>query len=400
MRASRKKPAGGKKGPIMPRQYKVISGDGHIDLNPDVWRDRVAAKWRERAPKRVKMPNGSDAVVVDGGEPNTIGITRSVGVLHEKLATQVPTFENSAGTGPPEQRLREQDRDRVDAEILFSQITSVLRQAKDDDLYLDLIRAYNEFLAEEYMAPAPDRLIPIGLIPITGVNDAVRELEHCARLGLRGVKLDKFPGGRGYPTPEDDRFWAAAIDLRMPLTNHNTGKFGSGRGEPALKYDKEPGPDVHQREPLTYFFRFTNDAMTGATQMAFAGVWDRFPTLEIYWAETMIGWLEYGLWQIDDHYQRYMPMIHANWGLKYLERKPSEYIKERNYWGFLHDPVGVRRRDCVGFDKLLWGTDFAHAASEWPNSTKVMEQDFAAVPQNEKHAMLVGNAVKYFHLDL
>ena len=27
----------------MPRQYTCISGDGHIDLNPDIWRDRVQA---------------------------------------------------------------------------------------------------------------------------------------------------------------------------------------------------------------------------------------------------------------------------------------------------------------------------------------------------------------------
>jgi len=383
----------------MARQYKVFSGDGHIDLNPDVWRNRVAAKWRDRAPKRVKMPNGSDAVVVDGGKPNTIGVTRSVRVAHKDLAKQVPTFENSAGTGSPEQRLREQDQDGIEAEILFSQISFVLRQAKDDDLYLELVRAYNEFLAEEYMAVAPDRLICMGTIPVTGVEDAVRELEHCAKLGLRGVKLDRFPSGRGYPTAEDDKFWAAAVDLKMPLTNHNDGKMGSGRGEPAFKYDKEPGEDVHQREPMNYFFRFTNDAMTASIQMAFAGVWDRFPALEMYWAETMIGWFEYGLWQVDDHYKRYMPMIHENWGLRYLERKPSEYLKERTYWGFLHDPVGIRRRDCIGYDKLMWGTDFAHAASEWPNSIKLMEQDFADVPENEKRAMLVDNCVKYFHLN-
>jgi len=383
----------------MARQHKVFSGDGHIDLNPDVWRNRVAAKWRDRAPKRVKMPNGSDAVVVDGGKPNTIGVTRSVRVAHKDLAKQVPTFENSAGTGSPEQRLREQDQDGIEAEILFSQISFVLRQAKDDDLYLESVRAYNEFLAEEYMAVAPDRLICMGTIPITGVEDAVRELEHCAKLGLRGVKLDRFPSGRGYPTAEDDKFWAAAVDLKMPLTNHNDGKMGSGRGEPAFKYDKEPGEDVHQREPMNYFFRFTNDAMTASIQMAFAGVWDRFPALEMYWAETMIGWFEYGLWQVDDHYRRYMPMIHENWGLRYLERKPSEYLKERTYWGFLHDPVGIRRRDCIGYDKLMWGTDFAHAASEWPNSIKLMEQDFADVPENEKRAMLVDNCVKYFHLN-
>jgi len=93
----------------MARQYKCISGDGHIDLNPDIWRERVQSKWRERAPKRVKMPNGSDAVVIDGGKPNTIGITRSVRVPHAELAKQVPTFETCAGTGGPEQRLAEQD---------------------------------------------------------------------------------------------------------------------------------------------------------------------------------------------------------------------------------------------------------------------------------------------------
>ena len=105
----------------MPRQYKCISGDGHIDLNPDIWRDRVQAKWRDRAPKRVKMPNGSDAVVIDGGKPNTIGITRSVRVAHVDLAKQVPTFETCAGTGTPEQRLAEQDQDGIDCrDFVFS----------------------------------------------------------------------------------------------------------------------------------------------------------------------------------------------------------------------------------------------------------------------------------------
>ena len=71
----------------MSRQYKCISGDGHIDLNPDIWRDRVQKQYRDRAPKRVKMPNGSDAVVIDGGKPNTIGITRSVRVAHGVCST-------------------------------------------------------------------------------------------------------------------------------------------------------------------------------------------------------------------------------------------------------------------------------------------------------------------------
>jgi len=383
----------------MARQYKCISADGHIDLDPDIWRDRVQSKWRDRAPRRIKMPNGSDAVVIDNGKPNTIGITRSVRVPHADLAKQVPTFETCAGTGAPEQRLAEQDKDGIDCEILFSQITFVLRQTKDDALYVDCIRAYNEFLGEEYMAAAPDRLVCMGAIPTTNVDDAVKELEHCARLGMKGVKLDRYPSGKSYPTSADDKFWAAALDLGMALTNHNNGNMGSGRGEPDYLYPKDPGYDVHQKDAFKFFTRFTNDAMTAPLQMAFAGVWDRFQKLEFYWAETMIGWLEYGLWQIDNHYERYIGMIHDNWGLNKLPRKPSEYLKDRNYWGFLHDPVGVKRRECVGYDKLMWGTDFAHAASEFPHSQKRLAEDFEGVPEKEKRAMLVDNCVKYFRLN-
>src|SRR5437016_7583584 len=61
-------------------------------------------------------------------------------------------------------------------------------------------------------------------------------------------------------------------------------------------------------------------------------------------------------------------MIHENWGLHLLERKPSEYLTERNYWGTLHDPVGIQRREVLGPDKILWASDFAHAASDWPRS--------------------------------
>ena len=92
-------------------------------------------------------------------------------------------------------------------------------------------------------------------------------------------------------------------------------------------------------------------------------------------------------------------MIHEAWGLPRLERLPSEYLKDRNYWGFLRDPVGIKRRQCIGYDKIMWGTDFAHAASDFPNSQKHLAEDFAGVPENELHAMLVDNCVRYFHLD-
>ena len=89
------------------------------------------------------------------------------------------------------------------------------RNIAHDEVYKAVIRGYNDWLAEEYCAVAPDRLIGIGVMPITNVDDAIAEMEHCKKLGLKGIQLGRAARtAKGYPTPEDDRFWAAAIDMR------------------------------------------------------------------------------------------------------------------------------------------------------------------------------------------
>ena len=71
------------------------------------------------------------------------------------------------------------------------------RTMSDDDAYRAAVRAYNDWLGEEYCAVSRDRLIGLGVIPWTNLDDAVAELEHCAKLGLRGVTLGVFPSGYG-----------------------------------------------------------------------------------------------------------------------------------------------------------------------------------------------------------
>ncbi|HEY3115174.1 MAG TPA: amidohydrolase family protein [Chloroflexota bacterium] len=389
----------------MARTYTVISGDSHLDLPPDPWRDHIPAKYREHGPRTVHLESG-DAIQMGDRKPNSIGYTRSVNVSKEQLHLQVPRFGTAGGTGGPDQRVQEQDQDGIDAEVLFSRV-GYLRQAPDIETYLALMHAYNEYLGQEYQAAAPDRLIPMGVVPTSGVEDAVRELEHCAQVGLRGVAIDKFPSGKGLPTPEDDKFWVAALDLNLAITQHTVGGSTrmTGRDEPTFSYKKGPAPgeedSAFAADPMRHwFFRFCGDAACAPVQMAFAGVWDRFPRLRIYWAETLIGWLEYALYQMDDHYERYKYLGESLYGLDRLERQPSEYIKEHCLWGFLSDPIGIKHRhESVGPEKLIWGSDFAHAASDWPNSRKAIERDFDGVPPDERHEMLAGNVIRLFALN-
>jgi predicted TIM-barrel fold metal-dependent hydrolase len=381
----------------MSRAYQLISADSHLDLAPDRWTHHVPKKWKERAPRRVQLESGEEAIAIEDQPPAPIGYTRSVGVKHGDLAKQVPTFENSAGTGPPEKRLAEQDQDGVEAEVMFSRV-GYLRAVKEDEGYLALNHAYNQFLAEEYSVVAPDRLIPLGVMPTTGVEDSVAEMEYCAKAGMRGVILDRYPNGTGHPTPEDDRFWAASLALNMPVTTHtNAGSTQFKDGGPPFLFPKD---GKGGREPFSsQMFRFCGDAAFSPIQMAFAGVWDRFPDLKIYWAETMIGWLPYALWQLDDHYNRYHGLWENFWGLGPLKHMPSHYIRNHSLWGFLDDPVGVQLREAAGVETLLWASDFAHAASDWPDSLKTIERSFDGVPKDDRHLMLAGNAVRFFHLD-
>lgn len=390
----------------MARTYNIISADSHLDINPELWTHRIPEKWRDQAPRVVRLENGADAIAMGDRRPSEIGFVIHIAdVPRSELHKQVLTFETAGGAGTPEKRLREQDQDGVDAEILFSRV-QMFRQIKEDEGYLALNHAYNEYMVEEYQAAAPDRLIPLGVIPTSGIDDAVRELEYCAKAGFRGVLLDKFPSGKGLPTSEDDRFWAAAVDLRMPLSHHTTG--GSTRmtrgDEPTFTYLKgvsggDGAQGVFGSDPMRHwYFRFCGDAACAPLQMAFAGVWDRFPTLQVYWAETMVGWLRYALVQIDDHYERYRYMAKDLYGIDELERMPSDYLNDHCMWGFLSDPSGVSDRSDIGVERIMWGSDFAHAASDWPNSRKIIEQDFAGVPDDERYLMLAGNAVRFFYL--
>jgi predicted TIM-barrel fold metal-dependent hydrolase len=238
-------------------------------------------------------------------------------------------------------------------------------------------------------------------------------MQYCVRNGIVGVALNAFPSGLSHPSPDDDRFWAAAVDMQCPIAVHvefshpvatpgahgvSPRSYGGGLAGPTFLYPKHPEKgflDIVQRY-AKYGFR----AALHAAQMTWAGVFDRFPTFHIYFAETQVGWVPNFLEQMDQHYLRHQYWAERLLGLKELKQRPSDYVKEHCYWGFVYNPVGVRamHRD-VGVDRIMWSTDFPHAESDWPNSRRVIEESFDGIPDEARHRMVAANAVEFFHLD-
>ena len=148
----------------------------------------------------------------------------------------------------------------------------------------------------------------------------------------------------------------------------------------------------------------TKYAQTGginAVQLLLSGVFDRFPALDIFFAETQIGWLPFCMAMADVRYQR-----HSLWNERLFEwwqppkELPSHYLSQRCCWGFQYDRVGVENRHKIGVEHVIWATDFPHQESDWPHSMGIIERNFAGVPQDEVRKMVRDNVVRFFHLDL
>jgi predicted TIM-barrel fold metal-dependent hydrolase len=381
----------------MASMYRLFSADSHLEISPSRWTDRVPEKYRDRAPRLVKLANGGDGIIIEGRPLYVVGLAIA-GKPYERHELRGVSYEGSEGAGAPEQRLKEQDKDGVDGEILYTSASnlSFWRGIKNDDVYLATVHAYNTFLAEEYCTVNRDRLVALGAIPTHSVGAAVKEMEYCAKAGLKGMMLNTFPSGKSYPTAEDDRFYTAALDLNMPLSVHVSMQLPDG---PLFKYEKDPGEVAFGGDPIRVLTRFGGNSGLNAVQLLLSGVFDRFPKLRIYWAETQMGWLPYYYDQLDDVYNRSKHWMQRYFDLQPLTKAPSAYFREHFYWGFIYDRVGVRLRYEIGVDKVMWGNDFPHSAGDWPNSKRVIDDIFSGVPADEKQKMLVDNAVTFFHLN-
>src|SRR5256712_10162558 len=192
----------------------------------------------------------------------------------------------------------------------------------EDDFQLAGIRAYNDWLAKDFCAKAPERLIGIGQMPSVGVDAAIADRRRCREMGLRGVLLSAWPSGNPNLSEADDAFFAEAERLGMPISIH----CGlSARGKVPTK-PKTPMEEKAARGEATGGKQVS--ALSGAGldtmplimgEIILTGVHDRFPKLKFVSVEAGIGWGPYYTEQMDDPSHR-----NKDWAQIKLEKEPSE----------------------------------------------------------------------------
>jgi uncharacterized protein len=359
------------------RRYRLISADSHVNEPPGTWVDRVPAALRDRAPRIERFEQG-DAWVIEGvADPINFGMNACAGLAPEDMKGWCRFDEIRAGGYDPAARLVEMDRDGVDAEVLYPtpRLSQAVLANTDAEYHVAMVRAYNDWISE-YVEHAPERFGGLAVIPNRGVEEAVAEIDRVmSRPGMRGVVMGCYPNGTLSISDADDKVWGVLAERRIPLSIH----VSLSQAMPAAHKAKLPG-----------YGRFF-DAPNRMIELVFSGVFDRFPELDVVFAEVDFGWVPYCKEQIDNNYQRLEPV--SRFGLQQL---PSEYIERHFHFGYMTDTFGIRNRHDVGVERILWSNDYPHISADWPFSWRTIQSAFSGVPTDERHLILAGNAQRLY----
>jgi predicted TIM-barrel fold metal-dependent hydrolase len=254
----------------------------------------------------------------------------------------------------------------------------------DPEFQLAGVQAYNNWIAQEFVKVAPDRLIGLACMPALGVKEAIKEMERCIAMGMRGVWLNTMPTVGPTIQPEDDPFWEAAEKLGVAVHFHVR----------VMRKVAKPKPKGKRGDDLTGLATVgAADFIIDMSEIISSGVHDRFPNLTWVCVETGSGWIPYVLEQLDDRWWR-----NRSWLPVKLKHPPSTYYHRNWRSTFMIDHYAVRNRHVLGVDNLMWSTDYPHHGCDWPETRRVVEEMFRDVSADERQKMCAGNAVALYGL--
>lgn len=362
---------------------RILSADSHVIEPANVWTDRIEKRFHDRAPHVVKQAGNlmGDFFVAEGLRPFPVAGFAVAGVDPKEFGTRMAA--GYPGVRPsgwdPVERIKDQQRDGVSAEVLYPSLAMRLFQLEDGELRAASFRAYNDWLAH-YCAHSPRRLAGVALVSLDDPAQGAAELKRAASKGLKGGMIwGAPPADRPYGDAAYDLFWATAQDLGTPLSLHIlTERKGGGSDFTSVM---KSYPALH------------HSVERSLSELIFGGVLERFPQLRLVSVENDIGWIPHYLQRMDHSYEKY----------RYLEKSaipnpPSYYFRRQVRATFQDDRVGVVTRQFTGVDCLMWANDFPHSDSTWPNSREVIARDFAGVDDADRRKITADNAAALYDI--
>jgi predicted TIM-barrel fold metal-dependent hydrolase len=338
-------------------------------IEPDQIKANLAARFHDAWDEAVRIEHDQHVADLGGVDPKIL----AMGFSHEAFS--------DPGYGEPNARLAAMDRDGVDAEVLYSEVSAFRHYPHMREGWKEASEAFNR-VALDFASVDPKRLVPAYQVPLIDIDYAVAQVHTLAAAGARAVHIPTFPSEVGLPEYHDERYdpvWAAISEADLSISQH----LGLVKSLfELLRRDPTPQKAIFTSQP----------ALRLAETIAFwilPGTLAKFPKLKIVLVEPSLGWVPFYLDLIDS-------MAEGPYDFPALDDKPSSYFHRQMYLTFVDDARGLKQRHELGVDRIMWSTDFPHPATSWPNSQAIVERNFAGIPDDERDLIVAGNAARVY----
>ena len=376
--------------------YNRISADCHLDLiwlPPDLFVSEAPSGLKERMPYVEDGPDGPRWVAKNGA---VFGLVGGVGASGQKyvsgkqlrvdiMAKTGLYDEGRKGVrrpGDPHLRVKEMERDGVDAEVIYGILAAAAR-LNDREASNEMLRIYNTWLAG-FCSHYPDRHVGLACLPYGDIEAAVAEVHRVAKLGFKGIELSCSWDMEPMWHEQWEPLWRAIDEVGIPLHFHTFPSIS-----PKIR-EKHSGLTLRalQYSSICMFQMTLGNILTALMGRA---VFERYPNLRIAFGESGIGWIPYALDRMDFEWEDRFHDL----GLK---MKPSDYWRRQCKATFQFDRIGTKLIDDIGVETLMWGSDYPHGDGVWPESTRYIDEQFGHLPPDVTRKIVCENAGRFYGL--
>jgi aminocarboxymuconate-semialdehyde decarboxylase len=242
----------------------------------------------------------------------------------------------------PDKRIQECNHHHIDVQVLSTIPVMFSYWAKPMDV-LDLSMFLNDHLAD-IVNRYPKRFVGLGTVPLQHPELAIKELERCMKIGLKGVQIGSHVNEWNLNAPELFPFFQAAQEMNAAIFVHPW--------------------DMMAKEKMTEYWLpwlvgMPAESSLAICSMIFGGVFERLPNLKVAFAHgggsfpATIGRIEHGFNVRPD-----LVAVHN-------EVNPREYLNRIYLDTLVHDPLKLDYLlNLMGPNQLALGTDYPFPLGE------------------------------------
>jgi predicted TIM-barrel fold metal-dependent hydrolase len=367
-------------------RYTVISVDDHVVEPAHLFETYLPASLRERGPQIVENAKGAQVWSFDGQIFSQVGMNAVAGRRPETVQLEPFRFDQMRpGCYDVVARVRDMDLNGVWASVNFPSMIPgfcgrVFAHAKDAEVGKACVRAWNDWIFEEWYSAHPDRIIPLGLIYLSDPEEAVREIHRNAERGFRTITLPERPHAIDLPNLWERDHWdpiiRACVETDTVISIHvgSSGGYPSPPGSPFL--------------PLGATM-FGQLSLAACAEWLWSGYPAEHPELKIAMSEGGIGWVPMLIDRLDNIVDR------SGYGPGW-DTRPSDVLR-RNFWFCtIDDPSTIALRHVIGVENVMVEVDYPHGDGTWPETQDVIERYWGDIPPNELRMMCSENAAALY----